>query len=134
MCYSYGMASDNVTDQREDRIVVGVIRDLTARLEEYEQKNAANRETFQAAITAIVTNLRKDMHRAIAPIQLDQSDHRHTHDADRIERSNRQTETDRRFADLHRDIRRLEHLVILTLVLMAVGVAIVATRSLWPLT
>lgn len=118
------------TDQQEQSVVVGVIRDLTHRLEEYEQRADTKREIFQETIMANFVDFRNTMNRAIIPMQVDHQDHRRTHDADRTERSNRQTETDRRFGALHDDLRRLQFLLVGVIALMAIAVGLLAARFL----
>jgi hypothetical protein len=112
----------------EQSVVVGVIRDLTTRLEAYERHADQERKQFQETVVQLVSNLRRDMHRAITPIQIDQIEHARTHDADRVERSNRQAETDRRMSDLQHDIRQLRYLLIGITCLMAIAVGILVVR------
>lgn len=125
----------------EQNIVVGVIRDLTTRLETYQRQNDEGRREFQERVMAIVSDLRRDVNRAITPIQIDYQDHRRTHEAretaeavrfetDRTERSNRQAETDRRFGELHAELRQLRYVIIASFALVAIAMGILAARLL----
>jgi len=73
-----------------ESVTVGVIRDLTQRLERYEKHADAEREELKRYVEQLLFDFRKNVHESIGALQLNDMDHRRTHDADRIERSNRQ--------------------------------------------
>lgn len=133
------MGNDSTEDRRDHSVVIGVIRDLTARLEEYQHKNDEGRREFQERVMAIVSELRRDVNRAIVPMQVDHQDHRRSHEAretaettrieaDRTERSNRQAETDRRFGELHAELRQLRYIIIGAFALVAVAMGVLIAR------
>jgi hypothetical protein len=132
------MPNESMVDP-EQNIVVGVIRDLTTRLEEHERLNNKGRHEFQERVMAIVSELRRDVNRAIIPMQVDHQDHRRSHEsersdqtarveAERTERSNRQAETDRRFTELHAELRQLRYFIIGSFALIAITVGFLVAR------
>ena len=74
-------------DDDETSVVVGIIRDLTKRVDDYERKSSADRQAFKTAIEENMIQLRRDFHAALAPIQLNEIDHRRVHETDRNERA-----------------------------------------------
>lgn len=81
-------------------VVVGVIRDLTKRVDDYERESKADRANFKETIEAGLVQLRRDFHAALAPLQLDEIDHRKVHENDRKERIERQATNDNNFKDI----------------------------------
>ena len=95
-------------DDKTTSVVVGVIRDLTKRVDDYEANSSADRADFKATIEASIVQLRRDFHAALAPIQLNEIDHRTVHENDRKERMDRQAANDANF----RAIRSLIYVLI----------------------
>lgn len=107
----------------DDSLTVGVIRDLIKRVETYEQNSSADRAAFKASIEAGLVQLRRDFHAALAPLQLDEIDHRKVHENDREERITRQATNDNNF----RDIRVLIYLLMGLLIgLLIIGGIVMA--------
>lgn len=107
-------------------VVVGVIRDLTKRVDDYEERSSHDRASFKESIEAGMIALRRDFHKALAPLQLDNIDHRKVHENDRLERIDRQKTTDDNF----KDVRKLIYLVIGLLVgFIITGIIIIAMRG-----
>lgn len=71
----------------DDSVMVGVIRDLVRRVESYQQHADDEREKLNATVNATVEAMRKDTYRAIIALQLDASQHRDEHSADRKDRA-----------------------------------------------
>lgn len=112
-------------DDATTSVVVGVIRDLTKRVDEYERDSKDDRAAFKATIEQSLVDLRRDFHRALVPLQLDNTDHRKVHETDRIERIERQTVNDSNF----KDVRTLIYLVIGLLVgFIIIGAIILILR------
>lgn len=80
----------NPLDDPYAREVVRAVGDLTKRVDEYERDSKQDRADFKATIEASIAQLRRDFHAALAPIQLNEIDHRKVHENDRQERTNRQ--------------------------------------------
>lgn len=116
-----------VTDDENTSVVVGVIRDLTKRVDDYETTSKADRADFKASIEAGLVQLRRDFHAALAPLQLDNIDHHRVHENDRKERIERQATNDNNF----KDIRVLIYLAMGLLVgFVVTGIIIIALWSL----
>lgn len=80
----------NTSDDGYAREVIHVVHDLTKRLEEYTQAGDDSRQQLQRSVEATVAALRQDVHKAITSLQINQVDHKASHEADRIERTTRQ--------------------------------------------
>ncbi len=81
-------------DDAYAREVIRVVADLTKRVEEHTKTGEESRKQLQDTVEAIVVALRTDVHKAIISLQLNNSDHSKTHDADRVERAARQVQVD----------------------------------------
>jgi hypothetical protein len=130
-----------VTDDDNNSVTVGVIRDLIKRVTDYEVRSQEDRAAFKATIEASLVQLRKDFHVALGPLQLDNIDHRRRHEADQLERVTRQAANDMAHASSQaasdRDSERVQRtlrvqtiLITGTLLLLFVGaiVALVIVR------
>jgi hypothetical protein len=84
----------NLDDDRYAREVIRAVGDLTKRLEEHTSTRDAAFKQLQETVEGIVVALRTDVHKAIISLQLNNSDHSKTHDADRVERAARQVQVD----------------------------------------
>jgi len=77
--------------------MVDAVRDMTRKLEQFQRHADDARKTQRNELLNLIESLRKDVYRAISALQLDSSQHRDEHAADRqrqaadaIERINRQ--------------------------------------------
>jgi hypothetical protein len=84
----------NIDDDRYAREVIRAVGDLTKRLEEHTRSRDEAFKHLQTTLEGVVVALRTDVHKAIISLQLNNSDHTKTHDADRIERAARQVAVD----------------------------------------
>lgn len=92
-----------------ENIVVSVIR-------EFERKQDAFRHELLAKVTGLEDNfvgLRRDMHAAIAPLQLNQISHDQDHADDKKERVEKQAENVQRFQEIRRDIRDIRIILVI---------------------
>jgi len=110
----------NPHDDPYAREVVRAVGDLTKRVDDYERNSSQDRADFKATIEASIVQLRRDFHEALAPIQLNEIDHRKVHETDRSERTNRQLVLDLWMGGI-------TALVILNLILL--GVVVVSQLS-----
>lgn len=67
--------------------MVSAVRDMAQKLEQYQQHADEEREKLQQSVNATVEAMRKDVYRVIVNLQLDASQHRDEHIADRKERA-----------------------------------------------
>lgn len=74
-------------DDADTSVVVGVIRDLVQRVETYQQHADDERKQLIETVNGTVEAMRKDVFRAIVALQLDASQHRDEHSAERKERA-----------------------------------------------
>lgn len=84
----------NPHDDPYAREVIRTVTELTQRVEAYTRASDEKRDQFQATMEGIVVQMRTDVHKALASLQLNQSDHTKVHAADLVERSNRQVVVD----------------------------------------
>lgn len=87
-------------DDAYAREVIRVVADLTKRLEEHTRTRDEAFNHLQTTVEGIVVALRKDVHTAIISLQLKNSDHVNTHDADRVERTTRQVAVDKQMTEI----------------------------------
>jgi hypothetical protein len=90
----------NPDDDAYAREVIRVVADLTKRLEEYTRTRDEAFSQLQTSVEGIVVALRTDVHKAIISLQLNNSDHTKTHDADRVERAARQVQVDGQMTEI----------------------------------
>jgi len=67
--------------------MVSAVRDMSRKLEQYTQHADSERKQLIETVNATVEAMRKDVFRAIVRLQLDASQHRDEHSADRKERA-----------------------------------------------
>lgn len=91
------MASD---DDGYANAVIQSVRDLTALVEEHKREGVESRQQLQTSVETMVAAMRQDVHKAIMSLQLGQGDHKTAHEADRVERANRQVAVDLQMAQL----------------------------------
>lgn len=80
--------------------VIDAVRDLTVLVEEHKRSGEESRQQLQQTVEQMVAALRQDVHKAIMSLQLGQGDHKSAHEADRIERTNRQVTVDLQMTQL----------------------------------
>lgn len=122
------MTTPKVEDDFDDgsnSVVIGVIRDLTKRLETYERSSSNERAAFKRSIEANLVQVRKDFHNALSPLQLDNIDHRKTHENDRVERIERQSAYDGSMNVIRVALLIMGGLLVGVLVLLAIGIIVV---------
>ena len=67
--------------------MVNAVRDMAHKLELYTQHADQERKKLEQSVTATIEAMRKDTYRAIIALQLDASQHRDEHSAERAERA-----------------------------------------------
>ena len=67
--------------------MVSAVRDMAQKLEQYQQHADQERKRLRNEVNATIEAMRKDMHAVISRIQLDASQHRDEHSAERKERA-----------------------------------------------
>ena len=67
--------------------MVAAVRDMSRKLEEYQKHADEERDKLLASVNATVEAMRKDVFRVIVNLQLDASQHRDEHAAERHERA-----------------------------------------------
>ena len=67
--------------------MVSAVRDMAHKLEQYTQHADTEREKLQQSVNGAIEAMRKDTYRAIIALQLDASQHRDEHSAERKERA-----------------------------------------------
>lgn len=90
----------NFDDDAYSREVIRVVADLTKRLEEHTRSRDEAFKHLQTTVEGIVVALRTDVHKAIISLQLNNSDHSKTHDADRVDRAARQVAVDKQMSEI----------------------------------
>lgn len=67
--------------------MVAAVRDMAQKLEQYQQHADTERDKLNASVNATVEAMRKDVHVAIASLQIRAMQHEDTHSAERHERA-----------------------------------------------
>lgn len=130
------MSTPDEYEKGSNRVVIDVIRDLTKRLEvyeqasgakliEYEKRSSAERTAMKRSLEANMVQFRKDFHLAISPLQIDASDHRKTHDVDRLERVNRQASNDHQMYLIRIVLLVMGGVLVAVFILLMIGIIIV---------
>lgn len=118
--------AENEYDEGSNSVVVGIINAFRKELEAFQQTNIEDRAAFKAAMEASLVDLRKDFHRALINVALDNGDHRAQHANDVKDRIERQSSNDLNFRDIRTLIYILTGVVIglFLIVLAAIAIAI----------
>ena len=82
------------------REVIRAVAGLTKQMEEYTRTRDEAFKHLQETVEGVVVALRTDVHKAIISLQLANSDHTKTHDADRVERAARQVAVDGQMTEI----------------------------------
>jgi carbamoylphosphate synthase large subunit len=90
----------SIDDDAYAREVIRVVADLTKRLEDHTRTRDEAFKQLQETVEGVVVSMRKDVHKAITSLQLTNSDHSKTHDADRVERAARQVAVDGQMSEI----------------------------------
>lgn len=90
----------NPVDDGYAQAVIETVRDMQRIVEEHTRAGNDSRLQLQASVEQMIAALRTDVHKAITSLQLGQVDHKAGHEADRIERANRQVQVDLQMAQL----------------------------------
>lgn len=80
--------------------VIRTVAELSSKFEQYTHDGDEARKELKASVEGTVVQMRIDVHKAITALQLHQSDHGKSHEADRIERTNRQGVVDTQFTQI----------------------------------
>lgn len=81
-------------EEHHTSAMVTAVRDMAVKLEQHTRNGDEARSQLQQTVEAVVAALRQDVHKAITSLQLNQVDHKSSHEADRIERATRQQTVD----------------------------------------
>lgn len=90
------------TDDGYASAVIAAVHDLTILVEEHKRGGEESRQQLQTTVEQMVAALRQDVHKAITSLQLGQVDHKTAHEADRVERANRQVAVDLQMAEIRK--------------------------------
>lgn len=107
--------------------MIKAVRDLSDRLTAFERKADTARKDLRHTVDQNLAALRKDVHEVTTKLQLDASQHRDEHIAERKERAADHVQRTQRQALQDRWMGALTTLVVLLLILSS----IVAARVLW---
>ena len=105
-------------------MTVGVIRALVADVAEVKRLLEDDRASTRTQVELAMVALRQDFHRALGPLQLDNMEHRRTHDADRNDRIVRQMATDLATSSIQRTLLFLGIMIAVLLLLSLIGAAL----------
>lgn len=81
------MPAQNNDEDFHTSAMVAAVRDMARELQEYKQHADTEREKLQKSVNATVEAMRKDVHVAIAALQIRAMQHEDTHSAERHERA-----------------------------------------------
>src|SRR5882724_2637575 len=123
------MTNDDEYEKGKESVTVGVIRNLIDRVTEFEEHNKHDRAQMRHAWESSIVQLRKDFHTALSPLQLDNIDHRKTHEADRMERVQRQAENDKNLYALRIALWILAGLVAGMILLLLIAIVFVVVKE-----
>lgn len=70
--------------------MVAAVRDMARQLEQFHRHADEERDKLRGELVGLAESMRKDVHKAIAALQIDAMQHKDTHTADGVQRSNRQ--------------------------------------------
>lgn len=90
----------NPADDGYAHAVIETVRDMQRVVEEHTRAGNESRLQLQKTVEGLVAAMRTDVHKAITSLELGQVDHKAGHEADRIERTNRQIAVDVQMAQL----------------------------------
>jgi hypothetical protein len=111
--------------------VIDTVRDLTMRVEEHKRSGEESRQHLQTSVEQLIAAMRQDVHKAITGLQLGQVDHKAAHEADRIERANRQAQVDLQMSELRKWLMgAIVGIAIIVGLLLGAIIIIVLIRSL----
>lgn len=106
--------------------MVDAVQGMAQKLEQYTQHADVDRKKLRNEVNATVEAMRKDVHAVISRIQLDASQHRDEHSAERQERATDAVERLNRQLTINLWMGALTALVVLNLLLIGFVVARVA--------
>ncbi len=107
--------------------MVNAVRDMAHKLEQYTQHADQERKKLEQSVTATIEAMRKDTYRAIIALQLDASQHRDEHSAERKERAADAVDRLNRQLTINLWMGALTALVVLNLLL--IGFVVVKTAE-----
>lgn len=82
--------------------VIETVRDMQSKLEEHKRAGDEGRAALLSSVESTVAAMRQDVHKALASLQINQADHKLSHEADRVERATRQQQVDAQLAEIRK--------------------------------